>query len=109
MRPAKQANQTEHDLSVRGVTRARSIDPVCGMTVNPKSAAGTYEYNGQSYYFCSTHCLNKFREDPEQFLKKSTETTSPPVVIQRETKSAAKPVAQTYTCPMHPEVRQDEP
>jgi len=36
-------------------------DPVCGMTVNLDSAVGCYEHNGQTYYFCSTHCLHKFR------------------------------------------------
>ena len=87
-----------------------SVDPVCGMTVNVESAAGTYEYKGQSYYFCSTHCLTKFREDPERFLDKATEPrVSQPVGIQREVKPAAAPVAQTYTCPMHPEVRRDKP
>ena len=45
-----------------------TVDPVCGMTVDPSSAAGSYEYKGQTYYFCSQHCLHKFREAPEQFL-----------------------------------------
>ena len=85
------------------------IDPVCGMTVNPEAAAGSYEYNGETYYFCSSQCLQKFREDPQRFLNKSTEATvSQPIGIQRESKQA-QPVTQTYTCPMHPEVRQDKP
>jgi Cu+-exporting ATPase len=46
-----------------------ATDPICGMTVDPKSAAGTHEYNGHTYYFCSQHCLAKFREDPERFVK----------------------------------------
>ncbi|MFN2492617.1 MAG: heavy metal translocating P-type ATPase [Pyrinomonadaceae bacterium] len=84
-------------------------DPVCGMSVNPKTAAGSYDYNGSTYYFCNTHCLRKFREDPKRFLDKSIESTAAqPVGIQRESKSA-QPKAQTYTCPMHPEVRQDKP
>ena len=86
------------------------IDPVCGMTVDPDSSAGSYEYKSKTYYFCSQHCLHKFREDPERFLNKSSEPlTSKPVGIQRESKpAAAAPVGQTYTCPMHPEVRQDK-
>jgi Cu+-exporting ATPase len=78
------------------------------MTVNPQSAAGSYEHKDKTYYFCSTHCLRKFREDPERFLNSPIE--SPPsqlVGIQRAPKPA--PVAQTYTCPMHPEVQQDKP
>lgn len=85
-------------------------DLVCGMTVNPEAAAGSYEYNGETYYFCSIHCLKKFREDPERFLNKPTEPLASQLVgIQRETKPAAAAVAQTYTCPMHPEVRHDKP
>ncbi|CAN5795357.1 heavy metal translocating P-type ATPase [soil metagenome] len=86
------------------------IDPVCAMTVDPTAAAGSNEYNGETYYFCSTHCLNKFHEDPEQFLKHSTQAAqSQPVGIQREPKATAAPQAQTYTCPMHPEVLQNKP
>ena len=45
------------------------IDPICGMEVEPGNAAGKHVYNGQTYYFCSHHCLAKFKEDPEKFLK----------------------------------------
>ncbi|HYJ87728.1 MAG TPA: heavy metal translocating P-type ATPase [Pyrinomonadaceae bacterium] len=87
-----------------------SIDPVCGMTVNPNAAAGAHEHKGQTYYFCSTHCLKKFSEDPERFLNKTTEPMTPqPIGIGHDTKLAATPAAATYTCPMHPEVRQDKP
>ena len=90
-------------------TDKSAIDPICGMTVNPEAAAGSYEYNGKTYYFCSTHCLHKFREDPERFLSKSAESVVSLLnEIQRESKPAA-PVAQSYTCPMHPEVRQEKP
>ncbi|MEK6281663.1 MAG: heavy metal translocating P-type ATPase [Acidobacteriota bacterium] len=110
MKPAKHINHTGHELTAPEETGARAIDPVCGMTVNPESAAGSYNFKGKDYYFCSTHCLNKFREDPEQFLHKPIEAMASQLVsIQRETKPAAAPVAQTYTCPMHPEVRQDKP
>ncbi len=108
MKPAKHINHAAHELSAP--EGARAIDPVCGMTVNPKSAAGSYNFKGKDYYFCSTHCLNKFREDPEQFLHRPAEAmAAQPVGIQREVNPAAAPVVQTYTCPMHPEVRQDKP
>jgi Cu+-exporting ATPase len=85
-----------------------SIDPVCGMTVKPDVAAGSHEYNGQTYYFCSAHCLKKFHEDPERFLNKSPEGMPvQPVGIQRAPKAPA--AGQSYTCPMHPEVKQDKP
>jgi Cu+-exporting ATPase len=44
------------------------IDPVCGMEVNPQSAAGSYEYKGTTYYFCSTGCLQDFKDDPESYI-----------------------------------------
>jgi P-type Cu+ transporter len=45
------------------------IDPICGMDVEANTAAGSYVYNGQNYYFCSHHCLAKFKEDPEKFVR----------------------------------------
>ena len=45
------------------------IDPVCGMQVEPNTAAEKHEYKGQTYFFCSHHCLAQFKEDPEKFLK----------------------------------------
>lgn len=43
-------------------------DPVCGMDVNKELAAGTQEYGGKTYAFCSQHCYNQFSEHPEQFV-----------------------------------------
>jgi P-type Cu+ transporter len=45
------------------------IDPVCGMEVDPDTAAGSFEYQGTTYYFCSKGCLEDFSEDPESFLR----------------------------------------
>ena len=108
-----------------------AIDPVCGMTVDPDSAAGSYEYKGRAYYFCSTQCLHKFRDDPERFLNQPAKSMMEPVGIQRPrtqyplnnpvatTTPAGLPVwgprsapgsdKITYTCPMHPEVVSDAP
>ena len=73
-------------------------DPVCGMTVEPHQAAGTDVYNGTTYAFCSRHCLEKFRADPAQYVAPAHDT------------HAGTPAAGTvYTCPMHPEVRQEGP
>jgi P-type Cu+ transporter len=44
------------------------IDPVCGMSVTAASAAAAWEHDGNTYYFCSTGCFERFREDPERFL-----------------------------------------
>ena len=74
-------------------------DPVCGMTVAPSRAAGQFDYLGQTYYFCSKGCLERFRASPEQFLNSANtraENTPAPTEVE-------------YTCPMHPEIRRKGP
>jgi Cu+-exporting ATPase len=46
-----------------------AIDPICGMTVDPATAAGQYEYQGATYYFCAKSCLETFKADPERALR----------------------------------------
>ncbi|MGB4994329.1 MAG: YHS domain-containing protein, partial [Nitrospira sp.] len=46
-----------------------ATDPICGMTVEPATAAGHFDYDGRTYYFCSTHCLDRFRATPNQYVK----------------------------------------
>ncbi|HET9530541.1 MAG TPA: heavy metal translocating P-type ATPase [Blastocatellia bacterium] len=82
------------------------IDPVCGMTVEPASAAGSFEHEGKTYYFCSQSCLQKFRAEPARFIKG---TVSAPVVLTRSAPKVAADKGEEYTCPMHPEVRQNGP
>src|ERR1044072_3490545 len=97
-------------------------DPVCGMTVDAASAAGSVEHQGQTYYFCSRHCVEKFRHDPEAFLSAPVSQNqlrergaNPPSHIQpvnRINQKAEPPAhagASDYTCPMHPEVIRDAP
>ena len=66
------------------------------MKVDPAKAAGRSEYKGTTYYFCNPGCLEKFRSDPERYLR--------PKPAPAPSKSGAKAVE--YTCPMDPEVRQ---
>jgi YHS domain-containing protein len=42
-------------------------DPVCGMTVEPATAAAAWEHEGTVYYFCSVTCMEAFRHDPEHY------------------------------------------
>ncbi|MDD7384468.1 MAG: YHS domain-containing protein [Actinomycetaceae bacterium] len=44
------------------------VDPVCGMTITKDSAAGSTNYQGQTYYFCSPSCQLKFLNDPEKYV-----------------------------------------
>lgn len=42
-------------------------DPVCGMMIDPKTAAGSQDYNGKTYYFCSDNCAKTFAADPAKY------------------------------------------
>ena len=44
-------------------------DVVCGMQIDPAKAAGTSEYNGKTYYFCSESCKTKFDANPAQYAQ----------------------------------------
>jgi Cu+-exporting ATPase len=44
-------------------------DPVCGMDVDPASAAGKSEYQGRIYYFCSAGCKKAFDKEPHKYVK----------------------------------------
>ena len=43
------------------------IDPICGMTVEESEAAGQSEYEGKTYYFCSSGCKEKFDANPAEY------------------------------------------
>lgn len=46
-------------------------DPVCGMTIDEKTAAATSEYQGTTIYFCAVACKKKFDQDPGKYLPRS--------------------------------------
>jgi Cu+-exporting ATPase len=48
-----------------------AIDPVCGMEVDEKTAAGQSEYQGVTYYFCSPGCKVAFDKEPEKYVGKA--------------------------------------
>lgn len=77
-------------------------DPVCGMTVQPATAAGSYEYGGKKYYFCATRCLDKFRAEPDYYL-------IPPEQRKPKAPPASVGGAVKYICPMDPEVSESKP
>ncbi len=74
-----------------------ATDPVCGMTVSPDSRY-RHVHGGQTYLFCSAHCLGKFQASPTDYVD-----TPPP------SPAAAVTGGVIYTCPMHPEIRQPAP
>jgi uncharacterized protein len=50
--------------------RRGATDPVCGMKVD-RDKAVTKEFGGETYYFCSTHCLHAFEAAPDRYLRQS--------------------------------------
>jgi Cu+-exporting ATPase len=51
---------------------ATHTDPICGMQVDEKNAAGHSSYNGQDYYFCSQSCKTKFDQNPAAYAGNSS-------------------------------------
>ena len=97
-----------------------ALDPVCGMRVEEERARATAEHAGQQFYFCSTSCRERFLAEPAAFLGTPSQSTAHAKPARHSTAghrhappaaSAPRPVpaGTTYTCPMHPEVRQDHP
>ena len=78
-------------------------DPVCGMSVTAQSAH-RLQHEGRPVYFCSARCKEKFAADPAAYPTDPLPTAAPAAPI-------AQPAVDSviYTCPMHPEVRQDHP
>ena len=69
-----------------------AIDPICGMTVDERKAIRVQK-DGLAYYFCSESCKKKFL---------AQQKTPEPKIAQSKNNII-------YTCPMHPEIRQDHP
>jgi Cu+-exporting ATPase len=73
-------------------------DPVCGMKVDPVTSTHRVEHGGTTFHFCSAGCRAKFEADPDKYLKPGK--AAAPTAAQK---------AAIYTCPMHPEIRQQGP
>ncbi|WP_447953511.1 heavy metal translocating P-type ATPase [Sphingopyxis chilensis] len=82
-------------------------DPVCGMQVDSRTAEHTHQLGSTTYYFCSARCFDKFKADPDRFLNPAA---SDPAGSQPAMGALPQAAAGTiWTCPMHPEIRRDEP
>jgi Cu+-exporting ATPase len=75
------------------------------MTVRADNAAGSMTHQGQTYWFCSRHCLQRFQADPEKYLSPGSEASS----CCDPRAEPAVSAGTEYTCPMHPEVVSDHP
>lgn len=89
---------SESHGSMNAAPAGEFVDPVCGMSVASETAAGKYDFENATYYFCSTGCLNKFKQNPRGFLEGN-----------KKEKLEAESKGVEYTCPMHPEIIQIGP
>lgn len=71
-----------------------AIDPVCGMTVDIRTAKHKADNKGQPYYFCGGGCKTKFLANPSKYIEASEKAVEPLVA------------GAIYTCPMHPQIQQ---
>jgi P-type Cu+ transporter len=85
-------------------------DPVCGMAVTEASAHQA-EHAGRPYWFCSAGCRTKFLTNPQRYLQPvAADPPAPAAEVTAAPAAATAGAAGTvYTCPMHPEIRQDQP
>src|SRR5574342_211007 len=98
--PRKEHSHHDHGKSGHAIPPPRpgtAVDPVCGMTVEIASAKHTRSFGGSTWYFCSKGCADKFAAEPERYAK------------AEKPASAQTARGATYTCPMHPEIRQQGP
>src|SRR5260370_1353298 len=115
--------------SMTGETQPKAntaLDPVCGMYVDPRTASGAAEYQGQKYFFCSPHCVERFNAEPEKYLagnspqapelvqlggavKTSQPSSSQPSLLQRAVPAGGEQGSIAYVCPMDPEVHGSTP
>lgn len=57
-------------LRLFGLGKGKMVrDPVCGMEVDERRAPATAEYEGQTYYFCCSHCKAEFERNPEEYVR----------------------------------------
>ena len=91
------SGSSDSDGTANGPNPTAAVkDPVCGMTVDPATSRHRFQHGGTTYHFCSAGCQTKFEADPAKYL------------APRAAPVPAKPGA-IYTCPMHPQIRQEGP
>jgi Cu+-exporting ATPase len=87
-----------HDTHGSRVVAELATDPVCGMSVDPRTTRHRNDHAGHTYFFCSERCRTKFAAEPARYLKSKPQA-----------QTQAVPVGTIYTCPMHPQIRQPGP
>ena len=109
--------RTSFGVAMGNVETLIGVDPVCGMSVAPESAAGSLEHTGQTYHFCSQRCLEKFKTDPTRYIKPAQASPDQEHRARGAGRAGvpapptgAPPASPTeYVCPMHPQIVRSKP
>ncbi|HPW32725.1 MAG TPA: heavy metal translocating P-type ATPase, partial [Arenimonas sp.] len=97
--PAEKPAEASGNSDAAQNTDKSYTDPVCGMKANDKISL---QHDKQTFYFCSTHCKDKFSAAPTKYLSQKSDITAKPAAVMI-------PSGATYTCPMHPQIVRDKP
>src|SRR4051794_11805117 len=108
----------KHELAMDPAQAAGALarDPVCGMSVNPATAKHKSEHDGKTVFFCSGRCREKFEADPASYLSTPPDSRTAAAHdcgcggharAHAPAPTQPAPEGSVYTCPMHPEIRQD--
>jgi Cu+-exporting ATPase len=94
-------------------TTTLAKDPVCGMSVDAATAKHKAEHAGEIFYFCCAGCRGKFVAEPARYLAEPAPSSAGMHGHVHHASAASPqkpaPAGAIYTCPMHPEIRQDHP
>jgi Cu+-exporting ATPase len=91
---------------LQAITTTQMVrDPVCGMKVDPDTAAHQEQHTRQRYYFCSAGCAAKFRANPGAYVKDAYPMPEAPTPVSAPRYSPGA----NWTCPMHPQILRDGP
>ncbi len=101
----------DHHHHENKVLNNRLTDPVCGMAVTEASNFSE-EVKNRTFYFCSEKCHIKFKSDPHFYITKVENSVTLKELQKRDGEDADEVnqpvnVFTIYTCPMHPEIRQN--
>ncbi len=101
-------------MNIASIEPSTLHDPVCGMTV-PADAPLQRAHEGVVYGFCCAGCLAKFDANPAAYVHAKPAPETPAAGCchaahaPRPASTEPAPPGTMYTCPMHPEIRQDHP
>lgn len=94
---------THHTENSASHDNQQSLDPVCGMEVDPSAPAATLLHEGTTYLFCCTHCFEKFKSSPDSYTGATAAAPKPSITHTSEKGRNAN----LFTCPMHPEIQHE--